>query len=80
MNGTVCCNLKNQAVIVSLLLYAEWLTLVVDITNRSVYRVDWNHRGLCAVLSVLISWNVTASLVDADLNLHFSRLVEMAND
>src|SRR5574344_1534178 len=71
-NGTICCNFKSQLVIISFLFNTIWLNCILYITNRGVDGIDWENVDISAELTILISRNVTTTLVNSKINLHRS--------
>ena len=70
MNGTVGSNLKYQFLVVGLLLNTEVLYLILNITYRSINRIDRNYVHIGAIFAVFVSRNITTALVDRNIYLH----------
>ena len=68
--GTIRSYFDDKFIIVSLLLYAVRLNSKLDITDRSVNRINSNNVDISAVDTVFLSRNVTTSLVDCNIYLH----------
>lgn len=69
-DGTIGCNLKDEFIVVGLLLNAERLNSVLDITDWGVNRVDWEYVYIKAVLTILLSLDIATAFVDRQVNLH----------
>jgi len=70
VNGTIRSNLKHQLLVVSLLLNAEVFYLILNITYRSINRIDRNYVHVGAIFAVFVSRNITTTFVDRNIYLH----------
>ena len=71
-NGAISCNFKYELIIVGLLLNTIWFNSVLYVTNRGVDGIDWENVNVSAELTILISRNITASLINSQIDLHRS--------
>ena len=79
VNGTVRSYVEYQLIVVGLLLHAERLDSVLDITDGGVNRIDGNYVDIGAELAIFISGNISATLVDRNFDRHRGFGIQVTN-
>ena len=70
VNGTIRCNFNDEIIVVGLLLDTSRLNVIFYITDWGVDRIDWKYTDISTELTILISRNITTSLVNGQINLN----------